>query len=69
MATVIPLDMRANAGRTRFARFIATLRRVFHRSPERPCEIRRYRHLVCYSGSEVRIPSFEKFAQRIGYVE
>jgi len=69
MATVIPLDVRVNAGKTRFARFIAALRRVFRRSPERPCEIRRYRHLVCYSGSQVRIPSFENFAQRIGCVE
>jgi hypothetical protein len=69
MATVIPLHVRAIAGKTRFARFISALRRVFHRPPERPCESRRYRHLVCYSGSEARITSFEKFAQRMGCVD
>jgi hypothetical protein len=50
---VIPLNVRANRGRFRLPRWIATLLRVLHESRTHQGErvIRRYRHLICYSDS------------------
>ena len=46
---VIPLNVRANRGRFRLPRWIATLLRVLHESRTHQGErvIRRYRHLIC----------------------
>ena len=48
---VIVLDVRANAGKFRFVRWIAGLLRALRapRTRRHECEIRRYRHLTCYS--------------------
>jgi hypothetical protein len=51
MANVIAFDTRAAAGKSRVARWASGWLRALRAARGRPveCDIRRYRHLTCYS--------------------
>jgi hypothetical protein len=66
-ANVIPLDARANAGKVRLARWLTGMLRALHGSRKHhgACEIRRYRHLICYTSSQPGL----KIPRHKGHVE
>jgi hypothetical protein len=70
MANVIAFDTRAAAGKPRIVRWVAEWLRALRAAGGRPveCDIRRYRHLTCYSDRrpEGMVPKRKYRSQKFG---